>query len=173
MYKVSEFTKPVYKAGEIAKMLGITTQTLRVYEDSGRIPYFRSEGGHRLVKREDLLSFLDEKGILADNSGDRKRDVIYACAPSSGELDAQVLQVVTGWFTLQNLYVIRDAGDSTDEAREGIRRLVGMVLDDEVRNIYVTRKSVLAGEGLGYLEFVFQRKGVSVFPLCDSSMTHD
>ena len=58
MYYVSEFTKSVYKAGEVAKVLGITTQTLRVYEDNGKIAYFRSEGGHRLVKQEDLLSFL-------------------------------------------------------------------------------------------------------------------
>lgn len=57
MYYVSKFTKPVYKAGEVAKVLGITTQTLRVYEDDGKIAYFRSEGGHRLVKREDLLFF--------------------------------------------------------------------------------------------------------------------
>lgn len=67
MYYVSEFTKPVYKAGEVAKVLGITTQTLRVYEDDGKIAYFRSEGGHRLVKQEDLLSFLQQKGILVDN----------------------------------------------------------------------------------------------------------
>ena len=32
MYKVSEFIKPVYKAGETARIIGVTTETLRNYE---------------------------------------------------------------------------------------------------------------------------------------------
>ena len=52
----------------MANILGITTQTLRVYEDEGRIPFFRSEGGHRLVKREALLAFLGYKGIFVDDT---------------------------------------------------------------------------------------------------------
>lgn len=33
VYKASEFVKPVYKAGETARVIGVTTETLRNYED--------------------------------------------------------------------------------------------------------------------------------------------
>lgn len=48
------------------------------YEDDGEIPYFRSEGSHRLVKWEDLFFFLQQKGILMDDTNQQKQDVIYA-----------------------------------------------------------------------------------------------
>ncbi len=83
----------------MANILGITTQTLRVYEDEGRIPFFRSEGGHRLVKREALLAFLGYKGIFVDDTQQQKRDVIYTRVSSQeqkakGDLDRQAMHII-------------------------------------------------------------------------------
>ena len=78
MYKVSEFIKPVYKAGETARIIGVTTETLRNYEDAGKIKFFRSSGGHRMIERDELLRFLDTKGLLLDDTKQEKRDVILA-----------------------------------------------------------------------------------------------
>ena len=78
MYKVSEFIKPVYKAGETARIIGVTTETLRNYEDAGKIKFFRSDGGHRLIERDELLRFLDSKGLLLNDTAQEKRDVILA-----------------------------------------------------------------------------------------------
>lgn len=172
MYNLSDFTKPVYKSGEVAKVLGITAQTVRVYENEGKIAYFCSEGGHRLVRRKDLLLLLKEKGLLVDDSAANRCDVIYVCVPASNDhaeeqLDRQALQIITGFFTLQNPLVIREIADNSDETREGLQKVIEMVLHDEVKDVYVVRKSAIADKGYGYLEFVFQQKNVSILSLCD------
>jgi len=45
------------RIGEAAKILGVSIQTLRNWEKSGRLPARRSEGGQRFYAREDLERF--------------------------------------------------------------------------------------------------------------------
>ena len=68
MLKKSDFTKQVYKTGEVAKILGVTNQTIQNYDRDGRLKVGRSGGGHRAIAREDLLHFLEEKGLLYDDT---------------------------------------------------------------------------------------------------------
>ena len=37
LYKVSEFTKNTYRVNEVAKLLGVTPHTIRVYANNGKI----------------------------------------------------------------------------------------------------------------------------------------
>ena len=56
MYKASQFTKNVYKVGEVADFLNITTKTVRTYIDEGKIKASRTDGKQRVVcRRYDLL----------------------------------------------------------------------------------------------------------------------
>ena len=44
-----------YTIGEMAKILGVTTSTLRFYDKEGVIPFVeRTEGGQRVFKEEDI-----------------------------------------------------------------------------------------------------------------------
>ena len=48
-------TKKLYKIGHLTKKLGITTRTVRYYDQMGLLPDVkRSEGGIRLFDDEDL-----------------------------------------------------------------------------------------------------------------------
>ena len=38
MYKSSDFTKPVYKTGEIMEILNISYSTIKVYDKNGTLP---------------------------------------------------------------------------------------------------------------------------------------
>ncbi|OGS37111.1 MAG: hypothetical protein A2293_12955 [Elusimicrobia bacterium RIFOXYB2_FULL_49_7] len=62
-----------YTTGEIADMLGAHPDTVRKYCDSGEL---RAEKGalspHRRIKREELIAFLEKKGI-SKNIIDRKK----------------------------------------------------------------------------------------------------
>lgn len=172
MYHVSEFTKSVYKAGEVAKILGITTQTLRVYEDDGKIPYFRSEGGHRLVKQEDLLLFLQQKGILMDDIKPQKRDVIYVRVSSheqkiKGDLDRQAMHIIESQKDLQNPLVLKEVGSGLNDRRKKLQELISLVLNDKVNRVFVTYRDRLTRFGYHYLESVFLAKGVEIIILND------
>lgn len=178
MYKVSEFTKPVYKAGETAKIIGVTTETLRNYEDSGLIKFFRSEGGHRLIERDELLKFLDSKGLLLDDTGNAKRDIIYARVSSheqkaKGDLDRQVMHILEHQEGLQNPLVLKEVGSGLDDRRKKLQELIGLVLDGKVNKVYVTYRDRLTRFGYHYLESVFLAKGVEIMVLNDVSQERD
>lgn len=160
MYLQSTFTKPIYSIGDVAELLGVSTQTIRCYEREGKLQMVRSDGGHRRITRENLLAFLEKKHLLVK---DKKRDVIYAC-PSfhCGILAWQIAFITEQVKDLQTPLVIRDTKQASDCTRTGIQRLIRMVLHDEVNRIFVVDKHVLADHGYEYLEFVFREKGVAI-----------
>ncbi len=47
-------TRPAYKIGEIAELLGTTTRTLRFYEEQGMLNPFRTARGTRLYSEDDV-----------------------------------------------------------------------------------------------------------------------
>ena len=46
------------RIGQVAKLLAISTDTVRTWIDDGKIPSSRTSGGHRIIKGSDLASFL-------------------------------------------------------------------------------------------------------------------
>lgn len=68
MFKVSEFTKEVYKPKDVMQLLGVTHRTLYNYDEQGKLRFRRSESGRRIIFREDLLKYLDEKALLIDDT---------------------------------------------------------------------------------------------------------
>ena len=78
MFKASDFKKESYRTGEVAKLLGITPQTLRKYADDGLLKTWRgSEKGNRRVNRSDLIDFVKTLGLYDDSEVVKKINVIY------------------------------------------------------------------------------------------------
>lgn len=174
MFHEDDFTKPVYKSGDIAKILGVTTQTVRTYEDEGRIAYTCSEGGHRLVKRNDLVEFLKTLGWIP-RPGDQKLDVIYARVSDleqakDGSLDRQALQVLQLLPGMKYPYVLKDVGLASDANREQLCMLCYLVAMGRVRRVCVLRRDILASDGYGYLETLFFAHGVEIVSVEDGEM---
>jgi excisionase family DNA binding protein len=55
--------------GQAAKYLGVAQSTLRKWTDNGRVPAFKTPGGHRRYRRRDLDSFLERSGQTVEPSG--------------------------------------------------------------------------------------------------------
>jgi molybdopterin-binding protein len=49
-----------YKVGQVADLLGVSTDTVRRWADGGRLPVHRRRGGERLIDGADLARFLTE-----------------------------------------------------------------------------------------------------------------
>lgn len=163
MFRSSEFTKEVYKTGEVARILGVVPMTVINYDKQGLLRMSRNPAGRRFIRREDLLGYLRGKGLLEDDMVGR-RDVIYTRVGfgQNESSDRQILEVVRGVGGMNDPVVLSDVGDGDDDSRPELRRLVGMVLSGQVRNVYVSQKGVLAGAGYFYLETLFGLKGVKV-----------
>jgi excisionase family DNA binding protein len=66
-------TKQSFSTSEVAKYCHVTADTIRKWAEAGRIHVFKTPGGHRRIRREDLVRFLRENDIPLhedlDNSG--------------------------------------------------------------------------------------------------------
>jgi excisionase family DNA binding protein len=56
-------TKLSFSTSEVAKYCHVTADTIRKWAEAGRIRVFKTPGGHRRIRREDLLRFLRENNI--------------------------------------------------------------------------------------------------------------
>lgn len=68
-------SKQSFSTSEVARYCHVTADTIRKWAEAGRIRVFKTPGGHRRIRREDLLKFLRENSIPVhedlDNSGVR------------------------------------------------------------------------------------------------------
>ncbi len=55
--------KDSFSTSEVAKYCHVTPDTIRKWAEAGRIKVFKTPGGHRRIRREDLLRFLRENRI--------------------------------------------------------------------------------------------------------------
>ena len=66
-------TKQSFSTSEVARYCHVTADTIRKWAEAGRIQVFKTPGGHRRIRREDLIRFLRENSIPVhedlDNSG--------------------------------------------------------------------------------------------------------
>lgn len=159
LYQISDFDKSAYRVNEVAKMLGVTTKTIRNYDKEGKLKTIRTEGNHRMILREDIIVFLQRKGLIMDETKYQKRDVIYARVSSheqkkNGDLDRQVLYLIEHIPNLQNPLVLKEVGSGLNDKRVQLQKLLRMVCANEVRNIYVTYKDRLTRFGFHYLETI-------------------
>ena len=168
MYKLSEFTKPMYKVGEVKELLGVTAQTLHNYDRDGIIKFERTNGGHRIVTKDELVRYLDQKGLLEDDLKIKKQDVVYARVSSGeqktkGDLDRQALEILEGFTgTIKNPVIMKEVGSGLNDNRKQLHKLIDMVLNNEVNGIYITYRDRLTRFGFHYLEKICLYKGVEI-----------
>ncbi len=56
-------TKQSFSTSEVAKYCHVTADTIRKWAEAGRIQVFKTPGGHRRIRRSDLVRFLHENNI--------------------------------------------------------------------------------------------------------------
>ena len=79
--------KAVFTTFETAKLCHVSPLSIINWVNAGRLPAFRTPGGHRRIRREDLVRFMKENGIplaeeLREGSG-KSRVLIVVEEPST------------------------------------------------------------------------------------------
>ena len=167
MYRVSDFTKQCYKVNEAAEILGVATKTIRNYDNRGILKAERTVGNHRVISRDSLIRFLDEKGMILDDTIKQRRDIVYARVSSHdqkthGDLDRQALFLVEHVPDMQNPLILKEVGSGLNDKRKKLLQVLTMVSRGEVRNVYVTYKDRLTRFGFHYLETMFAACGTNI-----------
>ncbi|GGA51909.1 IS607 family transposase [Okeania sp. KiyG1] len=122
---------------EAAKLLGVSTKTIRRWDTEGRIKSIRTEGGHRRFTITDLIG----------NKQDNSLTVAYARVSSheqKDELERQkiVLQAYCakqGW----SFEVISDLGSGLNYRKKGLIKLIKLICSEQVERLVLTHKDRL------------------------------
>lgn len=56
-------SKQSFSTSEVARFCHVTPDTVRKWAEAGRIPVFKTPGGHRRIRRDDLIQFLQDNGM--------------------------------------------------------------------------------------------------------------
>lgn len=128
---------PKISINEAAKLLGVSADTLRRWEEEGKIQSERTEGGHRRYDVAKLLNRKEPQG----------KTICYArvsTRPQKADLERQVAVLSAyceqhGW----DYEVIKDLGSGINYSKKGLLKLLNLIVSGEIRRLVITHKDRL------------------------------
>jgi IS element ISTsi1 orfA, putative resolvase len=170
--------KPL-KTGELANLIGVTSQMIRIYIKNNEIPYhispvsgrymFTKEDVDEIYKKFNLNNPLSndedelENSLVSDN--EEKIWCHYARSSSGSKeiIDSQFqkLQIAYG----DAKFKINDKSSGLNEKRKGLSRIFELAKNKEITDIAVVREDRLARFGLKYIYEIFSQNNVNVHVL--------
>jgi putative resolvase len=141
--------KYVYNIAEASRMIGVTPQTLRVWETDGKINPVYTPGGHRRYTQEEINRVL---GLEREKPGPKKKTcVIYARVHSKhqeeeGALSRQEERLVT--YAYKNNWEIfgsfTEVACGLGDARPEFNRLIELVKEKRVNYALIESRDRLS-----------------------------
>lgn len=122
---------------QAAKLKGVSTKTLRRWESEGKLIPERTASGHRRYDMAQLLNIKPELSFTIAyarvSSHDQKADL---------ERQKQVLEL----FCAQNGWqfeLIEDLGSGLNYSKRGLKRLIRLIVNNQVERLVLTHKDRL------------------------------
>ena len=172
MIKKSELTKEYYKTGELAKMIGKQTRTVQSYCIKGDINSIIIPSGKRIISRDEVIKYLRSSNLLYED--DNKIDLIYARVSTNeqknrGDLDRQINYIIREIIAKnpKNLKVFSEVGSGLNDKRTELKKLLDMVMNDEVDRIFILYKDRLTRFGFNYLEQICNKFGTKIIVISE------
>jgi putative resolvase len=149
----------LYRIGQAAKLLGVSTSTLRRWERDGKIKSERTEGLHRLYR---LSQFKMSSKLQARD----RKTIAYARVSShdqKADLDRQkkVLEMYCaahGW----KFELLTDLGSGMNYYKKGLKELLNAILDGNVGRLVLTHKDRLLRFGAELIFALCEAREVEV-----------
>ena len=172
MIKKSELVKEYYKTGELAKMIGKQTRTVQSYCIKGDINSIIIPSGKRIISRDEVIKYLRSSNLLYED--DNKIDLIYARVSTNeqknrGDLDRQIDYIIREIIAKnpKNLKVFSEVGSGLNDNRTELKKLLDMVMNDEIDRIFILYKDRLTRFGFNYLEQICNKFGTKIIVISE------
>lgn len=142
-----------YPINKFARIIGVTSQTLRNWENSGKlVPHHRSDSNYRYYSEEQLQRILGEKR-------DKQKMTIGYCRVSShkqkDDLDRQVENMRMYLLAQGNPYeIITDIGSGINYKKSGLQDLIKRICNYEVDKVVVLYKDRLVRFGFELIDYI-------------------
>ena len=142
-----------YPINKFARIIGVTSQTLRNWENSGKlVPHHRSDSNYRYYSEEQLQQILGEKR-------DKQKLTIGYCRVSShkqkDDLDRQVENMRMYLLAQGKPYeIITDIGSGINYKKSGLQDLIKRICNYEVDKVVVLYKDRLVRFGFELVDYI-------------------
>ena len=141
-----------YSIREVSERLGVTAQTLRNWDRSGKLhPHHTSGNGYRYYSEEQIEQLIHKKK--------RKRMVIGYCRVSSkkqkDDLERQI-ESMKLYLTAQGkpFEIICDIGSGMNYKKKGLQELIKQITENKVEKVVVLYKDRLLRFGFELIEYL-------------------
>lgn len=142
-----------YPINKFAKIIGVTSQTLRNWEQSGKlVPHHRSDSNYRYYSEAQLQQILGEQK-------DKKKLTVGYCRVSShkqkDDLDRQVENMRMYLLAQGSPYeIITDIGSGINYKKPGLQDIIKRICSYDVDKVVVLYKDRLVRFGFELIEYI-------------------
>ena len=155
--------KDYYRIGEVAKIAGVCSQTIRNYMFANKLKYEVIKSGQRIVRQEHLDEFLNQ-------GKDNIEQIAFYARSSKGSsiaIDNQIEELSNNYG--KPVYVYRDSGSGLNENRKGLLKLLHDAKQKKFNVLCVCHEDRLTRFGFSYLQNLLSEFGVRIEVLYESS----
>jgi len=142
-----------YSINEFSKILGVSAQTLRNWDKSGKLhPHHTSSNGYRYYSHEQLGQVMNIKTNV-----DKK--VIGYCGVSSNKQKDDLKRQIENmemYLTSQGkpFEIISDIGSGINYKKKGLKELIKLITQNKVEKVVVLYKDRLVRFGFELIEYL-------------------
>jgi len=154
------------RIGEIAKLLGVTRQTVRKYVSENKIPYHRTISGQLCWTEADVEEIKNKMGFVSDADTNKEKIYAFYARSSSGSktaIESQLNLLKLSYSEAK--FIIKDSGSGLNEHRKGLMKLMTLAENREITDIVITNPDRLSRFGNHYLTKYFELNGVKITSL--------
>lgn len=139
------------KPAEFSNRIGVSEQTLRNWDNTGKLIAKRTKGNHRFYTEDDYNDYM---GISSKN---QKKSYIYARVSTRNQKDdlENQIEFLKQYTNAKGVIVddcLTDIGSDMNYKRKKWNELLDMVMQDKVDNIYVSYKDRFVRFGFEWFE---------------------
>ncbi|WP_372369822.1 IS607 family transposase [Candidatus Uabimicrobium sp. HlEnr_7] len=149
--------------GKVAEFFGVTTQSIRDWTKQGRLEAIRTLGGHRRYNLEGI-----EKKLGIEN--ENKKTILYSRVSAHDQKEdlvrqKQELKNYSEKHKTSNVVEISEIGSGLNYEKRGLKKLLSLILNDNVKQVVVSYKDRLMRFATQILEQVCTAKNVELVVL--------
>ncbi len=141
------------KIGDVAPLLGVTTQNLRNWTNSGYMDAIIGKGGHRRFRRSEVERLME----LKERENNIKKCLLYCRVSTSIQkenLERQIERLrsfaISNGFTIEGIY--KDIASGMNFKRRGLLKLLNYCQKHRINTVIVEYKDRLARFGVDLLK---------------------
>jgi len=163
-----------------SELLSVSTKTLRVWDDTGKLKSIRTEGGHRRYKKSDIDSFMgimedENKSILNPDIAATYGRVSSHDQKQKGDLDRQC-QRLSEYCAKKKYrvdYILKDIGSGLSDSRNGLNKLFDLVIDRKINRVIIENKDRLTRYQFNVLNKFFKSYNVEIETIDNKACTDE